>query len=185
MDIRFLTPSHLNGRRFQIVFLDPPWKFNSNSAAKPGRNPMRHYDCMTVDEVRALPVDDFIADQALLFMWTTAPLLRKTVSLPEAWGCRYVTNLVWVKDRVGLGFWSRNRHEHVLVYKRGAFPRPYSDRAPFDDSVFADPRGRHSQKPESLQDRIDELWPQHSKLELFARRQRSGWITVGNQIEGV
>ena len=52
---------------FACITADPPWSFKSNSRAKPGRNAMRHYDCMTLDEIAALPVADIAADNAILW----------------------------------------------------------------------------------------------------------------------
>lgn len=167
--------------KFDIIVADPPWKFSSNSKAKPGRNAMRHYPCMSDAEICALPVVQWAADNALLFLWTTAPMLARSLPVIGAWGFRYVSQLVWAKDRVGTGFWVRNRHEIVLVAKRGKFPCPSP--APFPDSIIAGAQREHSRKPETLQGRIDEVWPDAAKLEMFARRQRSGWTTWGNQTD--
>jgi N6-adenosine-specific RNA methylase IME4 len=164
-----------------IIVIDPPWRFASNSAAKPGRNAMRHYPCMTDAEIAALPVGEWAAKDALLFMWTTSPMLARSIGIPTAWGFRYVSQLVWVKSRIGTGFWARNRHELVLIYKRGKFacPRP----APFPDSVISEPQRQHSRKPEALQDRIDAAWPDLPKIEVFARQSRPGWVAWGNETQ--
>lgn len=163
-----------------IVVADPPWKFASNSAARPGRNAMRHYPCMTDKEIASLPVKDSVEPEALLFLWTTAPMLARSIPILGAWGFRYITQLVWIKDRIGTGYWVRNRHELVLVAKRGKFPCPRS--APFADSVIDEKRGEHSEKPEALQDAIDATWPDARKVELFARRDRPGWTVWGNKV---
>ena len=164
-----------------IIVIDPPWKFSSNSKAKPGRNAMRHYPCMTDAEIEALPVAEWANKDALLFMWVTAPMLRRAIMIPEAWGFRYVSELVWAKDRIGTGFWVRNRHEPVLIYKRGKFPCPKP--APFADSVMSGQQREHSRKPEALQDRIDRVWPDAERLEVFARRPRGGWRVWGDEID--
>ena len=164
---------------YDIICADPAWKFSSNSKAKPGRNAMRHYDCMKDAEIAALPVKDWAARDALLFMWTTAPMLARSMPILDAWGFKYVSQIVWVKSRIATGFWVRNRHEIVIVAKRGKFPCPKP--APFPDSVIEGPQGRHSEKPEALQDRIDAVWPNARKLEMFARRDRAGWDLWGNE----
>lgn len=164
-----------------IIVIDPPWKFSSNSKANPGRNAMRHYPCMTDAEIKALPVAEWSNKDALLFMWVTAPMLRRAIMIPESWGFRYVSELVWVKDRIGTGFWARNRHEPVLIYKRGKFPCPKP--APFADSVMSGQQRQHSRKPDALQDRIDAVWPDASKLEVFARQERPGWRAWGNETQ--
>lgn len=166
---------------YQIIVADPPWRFSSNSERKPGRNAMRHYPCMRDDEIAALPVPDWSARDAMLFMWTTAPMLARSMPILGAWGFKYVSQLVWVKDRIGTGFWARNRHEIVLIGKRGKFscPRP----APFADSVIIGQQREHSRKPDALQDQIDLAWPDARRLEMFARRQRAGWDAWGNDTE--
>jgi len=163
---------------YDIIVADPPWKFASNSEAKPARNAMRHYPCMKDAEIAALPIQ--ANKDCLLFMWTTAPMLARTMPIIKAWGFKYVSNIVWVKDRTATGYWVRGQHEHVFICKRGKFPCPRP--APFATSVMIDPRGRHSEKPSTLQDRIDEIWPEQSKLEMFARRHRSGWDVWGNEV---
>ena len=164
---------------YDIIRADPAWRFASNSKAKPGRNAMRHYPCMKDSEIAALPVKDWAARDALLFMWTTAPMLARSMPILDAWGFKYVSQLVWVKSRIATGFWARNRHEIVLIAKRGKFPCPKP--APFPDSVIEAPTMRHSQKPEALQDRVDAVWPTARKLEMFARRDRAGWDLWGNE----
>lgn len=167
--------------RASIVVADPAWRFSSNSVAKPGRNAMRHYPCMKDEEIAALPVSDWTEPNALLFMWTTAPMLARSMPILDAWGFRYVSQIVWVKGRIGTGFWVRNRHEIVLIGKRGKFPCPRP--APFMDSVITEPQREHSRKPEALQDQIDAAWPDAVKLEMFARRPRKGWQAWGNDTE--
>lgn len=170
-------------RPVDIVYADPPWKFASNSKSKPGRNPMRHYDCMTDDEIAALPVKQWAADQALLFMWTTAPMLERSMRIPAAWGFnKYVSQFVWPKSRTATGYWVRNRHELLLIYKRGKFPRP-DNKAPFGDSVIDGVTREHSRKPDNVADEIARIWPDAVKLEMFARTRRPGWRAFGNQCD--
>ena len=166
--------------RADILVIDPPWKFASNSESKPGRNAMRHYPCMTDDQIKALPIADLMSPNALLFVWVTVPMLERAMDVARAWKAgRYVSNLTWQKSRIGNGFWIRNRHEHVLLYRRGKFPCPSP--APFGDSVIVSPTREHSRKPDELQARIDEVWPDAVKLEMFARQEWPDWYSWGNQ----
>ena len=165
-----------------VMVIDPPWAFSSNSVEKPGRNARRHYPCMSDDDIAALPVMELLAPNALVFVWTTAPMLERSMAVAQRWGrLRYVSQLVWVKSRIGTGFWVRNRHELVLIYRRGKFPcrRP----APFADSIIAGQQREHSRKPDGLQDRIDEVWPDLPKVEVFARQRRPGWEAIGNELD--
>ena len=58
-----------------------------------------------------VPVDDRIASARL---W----------SVIQAWGFQYVSNIVWLKDKFGLGYWVRNEHEVLLICRRGGMPGP-------------------------------------------------------------
>ena len=42
---------------FRVVLADPSWTFRSNSRAAPGRNPRRHYPCLTADQLRQVPLE--------------------------------------------------------------------------------------------------------------------------------
>lgn len=166
---------------WDIIVADPPWKFASNSDAKPGRNARRHYPTMTLDDICALPVRQIAARDALLLLWITVPLQNRAADVMRAWGFRYKSGLVWDKGRHGTGFWAMNQHEPCLIGTRGKFrcPKP----ALFPTSVIPGERREHSRKPDWVQDQIDARLPEARKLELFARRPRAGWTVFGNQTD--
>ena len=166
---------------FDIILADPPWRFASNSEAKPGRNAFRHYPCMRDEEIAALPVRDWSAKDALLFMWTTGPMRERSMSVPRAWGFRFVSELIWVKDRIGTGYWSRGQHEVLLICRRGRFPCPRPTL--FPSSVIHAPRREHSRKPAVVHETIEARLPDTRKLELFARETRPGWVAWGNEAD--
>lgn len=166
---------------FDVIYADPPWRFASNSTAKPGRNPMRHYDCMKLDEISAMPVSDMAAKNALLLMWVTVPFAHMADQVVCAWGFRSKSQLVWTKQRIGTGYWARNQHELLIIATRGRFPCPRP--ALFPTSIIPGAQRQHSRKPEWPVDRIDERLPAARKVELFARRPRTGWTVWGNNTE--
>ncbi|WP_282029468.1 MT-A70 family methyltransferase [Paracoccus marcusii] len=166
---------------FDLILADPPWRFASNSAAKPGRNARRHYDTMTLDEIAAMPVKDLSARDCLLLMWTTAPLRHRADEIVRAWVFKSVSELTWPKGRIGTGYWARNAHEPCIIAKRGRFPCPKP--ALFPTSIIPGARREHSRKPEWVQDTLDARLPDARKLELFGRRQRTGWTVWGNDVE--
>ena len=142
---------------------------------------MRHYETMTVPEIMAMPVEEIAAPQALLFLWVTVPHLANGMDTASRWGFKYVSSFVWPKQRIATGYWIRNRHEIVLLCKRGRFPRP-DGKAPFPDSVLDGEQREHSRKPIGLKDHIDDLWPQARRVELFARSDRDGWTCWGDEV---
>ena len=73
-------------------------------------------------------------------------MLPQALAVMEAWGFEYRTQIIWVKDRIGTGYWFRNKHELLLIGVRGDIPGP----APGSQwpSVIEAPVGFHSAKPE-------------------------------------
>lgn len=164
-----------------IILADPPWRYEHPPMGASNRSIENNYPTMTLEEICALPVSEIANDDSVLFLWATAPKLVECMKVVEAWGFLYRTNLVWVKDKIGMGFYVRNQHELLLIAKRGELPPPLEDRRP--SSVFDAPREEHSEKPEIVHDIIERMYPEsRAKIELFARQERAGWKTWGNQI---
>ncbi len=165
---------------FSVILADPPWRFQSNSAARPGRNARRHYDCMALPDICAMPVADIAARDALLLMWVTVPFAELAFDVVKAWGFRYKSQLVWPKESIGTGYWARNRHEIVYICRRGQFP---CRTALFPDSIIPGAQREHSRKPEWVHDMVDRMYMDLTKLEMFARRPREGWTVWGDQTD--
>jgi len=161
---------------FQIIYADPPWQLGNPNGANA---PERHYPTLPLDQITTIQVP--ACDDALLLLWAVNCQLLQALHVIDAWGFTYKTNLVWVKPSIGLGNWTRNRHEPLLLASRGRFGLP--DPHLRFDSVIEAPRGRHSQKPDAVYERIEHAWPHASKLELFARTARPGWAAWGNQLQ--
>jgi N6-adenosine-specific RNA methylase IME4 len=106
--------------KYDVIYADPPWTFSTYSPKGKGRSAEAHYPCMTLAEVAALPVQRWAARNSVLYLWATVPYLANALSIIEAWGFRDVSGFVWVKDRIGTGYWARNRHEHLLIGARGS-----------------------------------------------------------------
>jgi len=89
--------------------------------------------------------------------------------------------MCWVKDKIGMGYYARNRHELLLIAKRGNMPVPQPSDRP--DSVVSAPRQAHSAKPDEFYAIIERMYPGVPKIELFSRGKRDGWAVWGNQLE--
>lgn len=163
---------------FDLIVADPPWKDDFGRTCS--RATERHYATMTLDEICEFEIP--AASDSLLFLWATAPMLPKALRVMTRWGFEYRTNLVWDKGKAGTGKWVRGRHEHVLLGRRGYFPAPNPYATKLPESVILAPRRAHSQKPEALQDMIERVYPNRRYLELFARRERTGWTCLGDQV---
>lgn len=168
-------------RRFPIIYADPPWRYELPAMGGTNRSIENHYPTMSLEEICALPVADLAADDALLYLWATAPKLPECLRVIEAWGFEYRTHLVWVKDKIGMGYHARNQHELLLIAKRGDMPPPRPGEQP--SSVIEAPRTEHSAKPPIFAEIIERLYPEVGKIELFCRSPRRGWEAWGNQAE--
>ena len=169
--------------KYSLIYADPPWRYDFPPMGGTNRSVENHYPTMTMEDIIALPVRDIAHENAVLFLWATAPLLMKTNLVLEAWGFTYRTNAVWIKDQIGTGYHFRNRHELLLVAKRGELPPPPTEAR--QDSVIESPRRGHSEKPEVFYDIIELMYPDLTKIELFARNRRRGWKSWGNQVEAI
>jgi N6-adenosine-specific RNA methylase IME4 len=105
--------------------------------------------------------------------------LEEALQVIAAWGFSYKSNVVWVKDKIGLGYLVRNQHELLLIATRGSMPCPLPANRP--SSVIAAPRREHSRKPDEAYELIERMYPDLPKLELFARYTRLGWDVWGNE----
>lgn len=136
------------------------------------------YPTMSLDEIAALPVADVAHDDAHLYVWTINKYIRDTYDIAMAWGFRPSTLLTWCKKPFGLGLGGAYSltTEHVLFARRGKLP----PKRRWTTTWWQWPRGRHSAKPDAFQDIVEQVSP-GPYLELFARRQRLGWDTWGNE----
>jgi N6-adenosine-specific RNA methylase IME4 len=130
---------------------------------------------MTMENIKALKIP--AAEDCVLFLWATAPMLDKGIETLRAWGFDYVSNYVWVKDKIGLGHWNRNKHEHLLIGTRGSIPAPAMGTQ--HESVIAAPRTRHSAKPAAVREMIEGMFPSLPRLEMFSRGSHEGWDCWG------
>jgi len=170
------TPK-LPKRLYQVVYADPPWQYEH--CKTDNRKIENQYPTMALDDICNLPVNDITTPVAILFLWATPPKLEEALQVMRAWDFKYRTCAVWVKDKIGMGYYFRQQHELLLVGVRGDMVTPSeTDRV---SSVINAPRGKHSAKPESVYEIITRMYPDLSKIELFARNKRDGFDSWGSQ----
>lgn len=163
---------------YDLIVADPPWRYEHTKLdADKIEN---HYPTMELADICALAVArERAAENCLLYLWTTSPKLEESFQVLAAWGFRYRTCMVWVKDKIGMGYWARQQHELILIAAKGEPPTPEPALRP--SSVIQSDRTQHSAKPPGFYDLIDKMFPTRSKLEMFARSPREGWAVWGNQ----
>jgi N6-adenosine-specific RNA methylase IME4 len=120
-------------------------------------------------------------ENCLLFMWSSSPHLDQAIQLGKAWGFQWATvAFVWDKQCVNPGFYTMSQCELCLVFRRGKIPQPRGARN--IRQFIQAKRTRHSEKPDAVRERIEEMFPHQCKIELFARKQHRGWDAWGLDI---
>jgi N6-adenosine-specific RNA methylase IME4 len=188
---------------FGAILADPPWHWKSWSeyADNPkafsqiidrgSRACSNHYGLMSNADIEALPVRTVSANNSVLFLWFCWPQLEIALKIIKAWGFTYKTcAFSWMKADVstvnmfngprdadmGLGYWTRSNSEVCLLATRG---KPKRKDAGVRQGII-EPAREHSRKPDCVYERIERL-VDGPYLELFARTERPGWTSWGNE----
>ena len=176
------------GKKYKIIYADPPWQYRVYSQKGQGRSVENHYHTMNIKDIMALPVDKIADKDCILFLWITFPCLKEGMEVMERWGFKYKTcGFNWVKRNkkkntyfMGLGFWTRSNSEVCLIGTKGQ-PKRVSKSVP----QICDARiMEHSRKPAEIRERIVELCGELPRVELFARDKVKGWDSLGDEIDG-
>jgi len=86
-----MTPTRKRGDRMSAspqaahYGVNPPWTFSTYSRKGKGRSAEAYYDCMSLAEIKAVPVRRWAAKDSVLFLWTTDPLLEQALGVIRAW----------------------------------------------------------------------------------------------------
>lgn len=171
----------LPDQRYGVIVADPEWRFEPYSRETGmDRAADNHYPTSVTDIIAARDVPSIAADDCVLFLWATVPMLEDAMDVLKAWGFKYKSHAVWDKVHIGTGYWFRNRHELLLVGTKGDIPAP----AMGDQfaSVMTIARKEHSAKPEQFLELIEQYFPNLPKIELNRRGPpRPGWDAWGNE----
>jgi N6-adenosine-specific RNA methylase IME4 len=160
-----------------VVLADPPWNFITYSPKGWCKSAHAHYPCMDLDVIKALPVADLAAQDAVLVLWSTQVHLLHALGVVDAWGFTFKTLGTWTKQsktgqrwQFGTGYLLRSAAEPFLIGTRGR-PRQLSRRS---RNLIVAPVREHSRKPDAMYELIEATWP-GPHVELFARYPRDGW----------
>jgi len=175
------------GHKFATVLADPPWQFqNRTGKIAPEHKRLSRYETMALQEIKDLPVGAISENTAHLYLWVPNAFLAEGLEVMFHWGFAYKTNLIWCKiredggpDRRGVGFYFRNVTEVILFGVRGKGARTLPP-GRSQENIISSRKREHSRKPDEQYKLIEDCsWG--PRIELFARGQREGWFSWGNQ----
>ncbi len=200
-----VTP--LAPQKYRTIVADPPWDHSDGTGFSYGEawNPVASnqgrarfgvphstgvpYGFMSVREIAGLPVDTLAETNAHLYLWTTQRYLHESFHVVEQWGFTVSATLTWCKAPKGfMGGAFRSSTEFCHFAKRGSLGHKIQAPTrwftwPRVGWTQSDPVATHSRKPDAFLDLVEQVSP-GPYLEMFARRQRLGWDTWGNEALG-
>ncbi len=108
-DLRASGTPEMPQKKYNIIYADPPWSYQDKGC---NGNAEDHYRTMTLADICNLPINGgggIAADDCVLFMWATYPMMAEALKVIEAWGFTYKTiGFQWVKlNRSGNGHFFR------------------------------------------------------------------------------
>lgn len=176
----------VEGKKYSIIYADPPWFYHFKGSKKYG-DAQVEYPVMKTKDICNLPVGNISADQSVCFIWATMPNLPDALKVMEAWGFKYKTvAFVWVKTtssglfRSGTGHFTNSNAEIVIIGTRGNnLTRMRKD----IKQILAQSITKHSEKPKEIREKIEQLYGDIPRIELFAREKSAGWDVWGNEVE--
>lgn len=188
--------SNFPDKKYKIIYADPPWTYDDKlTGGKVWGGLDKHYPQMTNEELKALPINQIMDDDCILFMWCTWPKIKDGLDVIESWGFEYKTAaFVWFKTfngrtHRGMGRWTRSNSEYVLLARKNKVSRKSARISQiiqsiedFDfmpETIKQEIMG-HSKKPDTVRKKIIELVGDLPRIELFARTKVHGWDVWGN-----
>lgn len=166
-------------KRFPIIYADPPWQYDHLISVS--REIEEQYPTMSIEEICSMGIQDITTPDAMLFLWVPPSFLPKGLLVISSWGFSYLTSMVWDKQKIGLGYYARQQHEHILIAGKGTPIVP--DPSTLSPSIISAKRTEHSKKPVQMYEVIERMYPKLPKIELFSRKPRDGWEAWGNEAE--
>lgn len=166
---------------FDVIYADPPWEYEFS--VSDSRAIDSHYPTMSLEDICAkkTELENKLADDCVLFLWVPGPKLIEGLQVIESWGFEYKTDAVWIKDKIGMGYYFRKKHELLLLATKGNPQIPKPENRPED--VINSPRTEHSKKPEIVYEIIEKMFPNSNYLEMFSRLKRERWTSWGVDVE--
>jgi site-specific DNA-methyltransferase (adenine-specific) len=181
-------------KKYNIIYADPPWSYYNDSDAKIDCTTIKGmrrppYNVLGSESIKKIPVNNISDKKSILFIWTTDYHLEKCLEIIKSWGFQYKTiGFVWSKRnkngtpvRFCGAYTMKSGVELCLLATKGNQARKLllKHNVP---AYLESQREHHSKKPDEIRKRIDELFGNIKKIELFARQKTDGWDVWGNEV---
>lgn len=170
-------------KKYQIIYADPPWDRLKGGLRKARPNQGRQLDYPTLGLAQ---IKHILAqcDAPVLFLWTIDKYLHESETMAYQLGYKLHARIIWDKENgIAPAFTIRYAHEYLLWLYRGAFTPIATDMRGKFTTVIRERATRHSAKPEAARAMIDCLYPNVTRIELFARQKVEGWACWGNEVD--
>ena len=169
-------PQPLPAGPFRVLAIDPAWPYRDGGDVDISRRSECPYPEMGLEEIAALPIPKLSTPDSILWLWTTNVFMRAAFDLIDYWGFTHKTILTWAKDKMGTGDWLRGKTEHCIMATKG---KPVVNLTNQTTLLHGKTR-EHSRKPTEFYRLVEDLCP-GSKLEMFSRQEREGWVSYGDE----
>ncbi|HEY9635203.1 MAG TPA: MT-A70 family methyltransferase [Coleofasciculaceae cyanobacterium] len=179
---------NLPTKKYSCIVIDPPWFYKLRKDDNTHRNRIP-YPPMKIEEILKLPIPELCEEKGtVLWLWFTNNHMIEAGECIQKWGFTLKTILTWEKiskkgtTRIGTGHWLRNCTEHCILATHGNVTSfSHSKRLTNEPTILKAPRREHSRKPDEFYSLVEHLCD-GTRLEMFARQQREGWDTWGNEV---
>ena len=177
-------------KKYNVIYSDPAWRFSQginrrkDIRDKFGTNEELsiQYPTMSDKEIIELNVSDYADDNCVLFLWTTDAHLEVAIKAINNWGFKYKTvAFTWNKKRGFMGKWTVKQCEICLLATKGTAHKLLKSFK--EKSYLEENKTEHSKKPNEFRKRIERMFGDVPKLEMFARTKSKGWDVLGNQTD--
>ena len=173
-------------KKYNIIYADPPWTYKTKEClAKTSILDGKintHYNTLSLKELKTLNIGEISEKNCLLFLWVVSPMLDDCIDLLKSWKFKYSTiGFIWYKQKPNCGHYTMSECEICLIGKKGKIPEPRGKRN--IRQFLSEKRSEHSVKPNEIRERIEKMFPNQKKIELFARTKKEGWDVWGNETD--
>ncbi|MGJ3348782.1 MT-A70 family methyltransferase [Morganella sp. Je.2.23] len=192
-------------KKYDLILADPPWQYSNKSSNGAANN---HYNTTDFYSLTRLSIEKIASENSVLCMWYTGNFALEAIKLAEAWNFK-VKNMfcfAWIKlnknaedridknppedsfdfmeilnseTKINCGNYTRQNIEMCLIATRGkGLPR----RSASVRQIVYSCLGEHSEKPKEVHHRLEELYGDVPRIELFAREKYGDWDVYGDQV---